>query len=57
MKKESKSPERFGKSAFLSAEQYQDRRDLVEALLFGETEYTEDEVAEIISKYLEREVE
>lgn len=57
MKKDNKSPEKFGKSAFLMAHEYRDRRDLLEALLSGEAEYTEDEVAEIISQYLEREVE
>lgn len=46
----------FTKRAFLRAEEYADRRDLIAALLKDEETYTVSEVDEIITSFLGKEV-
>lgn len=46
----------FSKEQLLSAERFQDRRDIVNALLSPDKQYTVETVEEMIKKYYEREV-
>lgn len=47
---------KFSKEQLLSAERFQDRRDIVNALLSPDKQYTVEAVEEMIKKYYEREV-
>lgn len=46
----------FTKAQFMSANKYADRKDLVGALLDDKTEYTTEQVDELIEKFLKGKV-
>lgn len=47
---------KFSKEQLLSADRFQGRRDIVNALLSPDKQYTVEAVEEMIKKYYEREV-
>ena len=59
--KEEKSPikteQRFSKQQILTSAQYTDRRDLLEALLESDKQYTKKEVNGLINKFMKGKVQ